>query len=106
MVKFLFKIDNKEIPFETLPPGAVREEFNKLKSMIAGQLQALKCEKHHNEPTVILQAAGNKVILAGVGACCPEFLSTVNSHIKVPEPYMNADAIFTTRTLKYTHREK
>lgn len=102
MAKFIFKLDNKEIDFETLPPGPVKELFQKLKKTIAKQLQSLKCEIHHNEPVIVLQASGSRVTLAGYGACCVDFISVINKHIKLPECNLSTDFVITTKHLKYT----
>lgn len=84
MTKFIFKINQKRVEFETLPNGPPKDKFESMKSTIAGQLQSLKCKTHNHEPMVMLGSDDEEVSLQGFGTCCQEFDSTVRALINVP----------------------
>ncbi len=105
MAIFRLKQNKKEISFDGLPEGTLKQAIKNLQSTMEKQLSSLQCETHKAEPVVFLQIEGIKVMLAGFGACCKEFGSKVREGLHLPGDIMDPNVTLTTRIFSYTHKQ-
>jgi hypothetical protein len=100
MARFIFKLKDREVEFDNLPEGPVKEAFDSLQATFSKPLHDFKCSVHHQEPIVVLASDGQKTTFQGFCTCCEEFGSIVAA--RIPEPYTGGPMTLTTRVMKYT----
>ena len=105
MAQFILKVDDKEIPLDSITPSDLRDVFLNLTTRISRQIESITCDVHRLEPLFILRSNNSKVTLAGLGTCCKEFGSKVETLIDGIEGLKDPNLTIARRELRYTHQE-
>lgn len=86
MADIVFKLEGREVTFDAIPESPTKSILSDFKAAVEGQLDAIKCERHHRGPLITIYADDDHFegFGFGLGTCCPEFGQKVRSLIMLP----------------------